>query len=302
MLDPFGVIKRIWCHPLNNGARSAALKRFLKWQLACRWFEVPVVIPFVNDTRLLMARGLHAATGNYYCGLMEYEEMAFLLHFLRKKDLFIDIGANIGSFTVLASGAVGAQSIAVEPSSTSYGWLQSNCALNALDERVELHRCAIGEQEGRIWITGNTSSSTNCVIPSSSRTKSGSVEVAMQPLDMILGDREPIMMKVDVEGYETAVLAGASKTLERSSLKCLAMEISIQGTRYGFNKNALFAAIRDHDFCPCVYNPVTRTLTQIEFAEFHPETTINGLFCRDIPFVEQRLRQAAAFTVLKRAL
>ena len=44
------------------------------------------------------------ATGNIYCGLYEFLDMAFLLHFLRNGDLFGDIGSNIGSYTVLATG------------------------------------------------------------------------------------------------------------------------------------------------------------------------------------------------------
>ena len=45
-----------------------------------------------------MARkGMTGASGNIYFGLHEFEEMGFLLHFLREEDLFIDIGAYIGS-------------------------------------------------------------------------------------------------------------------------------------------------------------------------------------------------------------
>jgi len=46
---------------------------------------------------------------------MNVNDMGFLLHFLRKDDLFLDVGANIGSYTVLAGGAVGAKSISFEP-------------------------------------------------------------------------------------------------------------------------------------------------------------------------------------------
>jgi hypothetical protein len=37
------------------------------------------------------------ATQNLYCELHEYNDMAFLLHFLREEDSFADVGANIGS-------------------------------------------------------------------------------------------------------------------------------------------------------------------------------------------------------------
>ena len=55
------------------------------------------------------------ATGNIYTGLHEFEDMMFLLHLLRPGDIFVDAGANIGSYTVLASAVVGAKSISFEP-------------------------------------------------------------------------------------------------------------------------------------------------------------------------------------------
>ena len=47
------------------------------------------------------AAGMTGATGNVYCGLHEFEDMALVLHALRPRDLFVDVGANVGSYTVL---------------------------------------------------------------------------------------------------------------------------------------------------------------------------------------------------------
>ena len=90
-------------HPLNRDDRLAAVGRFLRWQLSCRLLPGAVAVPFVNATRLLVTPGMTGATGNLYCGLHEYQDMAFVLHALRAGDRFIDIGANIGSYTVLAA-------------------------------------------------------------------------------------------------------------------------------------------------------------------------------------------------------
>ena len=54
------------------------------------------------------------ATGNIYAGLHEFVDMAFCLHLLRSGDLFVDVGANIGSYTVLASKVAGANSVTLE--------------------------------------------------------------------------------------------------------------------------------------------------------------------------------------------
>ncbi len=44
---------------------------------------------------MVVEPGTTGATGNVYCGLHEFEDMALLLHILRKVDRFVDIGANI---------------------------------------------------------------------------------------------------------------------------------------------------------------------------------------------------------------
>src|SRR5579872_7449447 len=108
-------LRFIWRHPISSGNRGAALSRYARWQIGVRVLGAPVVIPFVESTRLVCERSMTGATGNLYCGLHEFGDMAFLLHFLRAGDLFVDVGANVGSFSVLASGVVGASSIALEP-------------------------------------------------------------------------------------------------------------------------------------------------------------------------------------------
>ena len=47
------------------------------------------------------------ATGNLFCGLHEIEDMGFVLHFLRSDDIFLDVGVNVGTYTVLAAGVAG---------------------------------------------------------------------------------------------------------------------------------------------------------------------------------------------------
>src|SRR5262245_48181443 len=93
-------------HPLSRGRKFANLKRLFAWQIGSRLVPGPVAINFVNATKLLVRPGMTGATGNIYVGLHEFPEMSFVLHFLRPSDLFVDIGANIGSYTVLAAGAV----------------------------------------------------------------------------------------------------------------------------------------------------------------------------------------------------
>jgi len=92
-------------HPLTRNARLATLVRWLRWQVGSRLLPGPVIVPFVNDTGLIVRPGMTGATGNVYCGLHEFEDMALVLHALRLGDLFVDVGANVGSYTALGGGS-----------------------------------------------------------------------------------------------------------------------------------------------------------------------------------------------------
>jgi hypothetical protein len=119
-------------HPLTRDERGQALFRFVRWQVGSRVLGEPVAMPYVKDTRLLVESGMAGATGNVYAGLHEFEDMAFVLHALRPSSWFVDIGANIGSYTILAGGGSAAKCISVEPVPTTFEKLCDNVRLNEL--------------------------------------------------------------------------------------------------------------------------------------------------------------------------
>ena len=62
-----------------------------------------IIVPWVGDSRFITGSGETGLTGNIYVGFHEYEEMLFLLHALQPTDTFVDVGANVGEYTILAS-------------------------------------------------------------------------------------------------------------------------------------------------------------------------------------------------------
>jgi hypothetical protein len=107
-------LKFIVSHPLNRGRPLSALGRFAAWQIASR-LRSEIEFELIEGAKLIVSRGMTGATGNIYCGLHEFVEMGFLLHLLRPDDLFLDVGANIGTYTILGAGVCKARTIAFEP-------------------------------------------------------------------------------------------------------------------------------------------------------------------------------------------
>jgi predicted RNA methylase len=77
---------------------------------------------------------MKGATANMSIGLSEFADMMLALHFLRKGDLFVDVGANVGSYAVLASGVCRATTWAFEPDPNTVRSLKRNLAINNLND------------------------------------------------------------------------------------------------------------------------------------------------------------------------
>ena len=124
----------------------------------------------------------------------------------------IDAGANIGNHTVFFAAILGAKVEAIEPFPANYDLIRMNVVANGLERRVRIHCLALGEREGRgvAEIGQENNLGTVSVRPG------GSIgDIPIATLDSIAADLPVGLIKIDVEGGEAGVLAGASRTLRR---------------------------------------------------------------------------------------
>jgi FkbM family methyltransferase len=133
------------------------------------------------------------ATGSIYLGLPEFEQMSFLLHYLRQGDTFIDVGANVGSYTILASGVSGAQTIAFEPAQSEYDALIANVRLNTLDSLVDPRKLAVGDRIGEVSFFDKGVS--GCRIISDGN---GGVKTPISTLDAVIKEAKVRLIKIEL--------------------------------------------------------------------------------------------------------
>ena len=87
-------------------------------------------------------------------GVPYEEETTFAVYrILKPGDVFVDVGAHIGWFTLLAAEIVGPQGkvLAIEPEWKNYKRLQDNLELNNSNGNVEIARCVATSKNGRVW-------------------------------------------------------------------------------------------------------------------------------------------------------
>lgn len=276
-------------HPLLRGRPWLGFARFAWWQVRSRLQPGRHRYAWVGGAKLWLQRGWGGLTGNYYAGLHEFEDMAFLLHLLRPTDRFVDVGANMGSYTVLARRVCGAGTVSYEPVPSTFERLQDNLRLNdASDERSRLVQAAVGSAPGTLKMSLGQDA-MNHVVPADEAV---AVEVPVVTLDEDLF-ATPLLLKVDVEGFETEVFRGAQRHLANPALRAVIVELNGLGRRYGYDEVAVHDALCAAGFAPYAYEPFARRLRPLSAPGPH-----NTIYCRDLPFVEARLAAAPAVTWL----
>lgn len=155
-----------------------------------------------------------------------------LVSAVQQGDVILDVGANVGLYTILLAKAAGVQGrvIACEPQRQSFERLLGNISLNRL-QNVRAHDVALGAESGSallFWGSGNADSSL--MGPPTGR------DVGHERVRIVSGDEllaaerlgVPRIIKVDVEGSEFAVLRGLRSTLESRACEILCCEIHPQ--------------------------------------------------------------------------
>ena len=241
-----------------------------------------LIVPFIGNSKFIVKKGMTGLTGNLYCGLHEFYDMIFLLHFLRSQDIFFDVGANVGSYSILSSGFVGATSYSFEPVPDTFALLEANRLINLNSNKWHTKQLALGSDNSKLLFSTDNDT-MNCVVNSDYKGKKIVVDVLT--LDDFCKENNviPQIIKIDAEGFDEQVVLGRKKLLLNENL----FAIIIEG-----NSSIVQSELMMADFKPYSYNPFLRTL---DLGGSH-ET--NQLYIKNINFVLPRLKSASPINVL----
>lgn len=172
----------------------------------------------VKRDGLKIACGLAHGQGSYCAISGDYyeAELAWLLNQLRPQDVFVDVGANIGIYSLYAARTVGSSGlvISIEPSHGAFSLLQQNISLNGLTEIVTPLHAAASQTEGELFLTGDPTKWNSLQLKDSA----GGVPVRVTTVDNALKDPAKRgdfrFLKIDAEGVETDVLEGAWSAIQ----------------------------------------------------------------------------------------
>jgi FkbM family methyltransferase len=157
-----------------------------------------------------------------------------------RPELFIDIGANYGTHSILFMSA-GIPTISFEPNQKCFSYFEAVCALNGFKGRWE--RVAIGDKVGHVELVyPQNETSLGSIAPDvvSNMKEAGELttqKVLVRKLDDYLPEiaHKNILIKIDVEGFEREVILGGVRLIERYKPKIIFESIEAK-TRWSFGQ------------------------------------------------------------------
>lgn len=167
----------------------------------------------------------------------EVEVREFLDNYLKDGDVFFDIGANIGVFSVYAlKRHFGLTAYCFEPEYSNLHYLKENIVANGLMDRANIYAMAVSDIDG-ISTLHIQDTTPGAAVHTESKSNINTTDegyavvwregVAAVTLDRVCGELGvvPNAIKIDTDGNEGKILSGASKTLADLRLRSIVIEL-----------------------------------------------------------------------------
>lgn len=179
--------------------------------------------------------------------------VAWLEHELRAGDVFYDIGANVGTYSLIAAHR-GGTVVAFEPGYASYARLCDNVALNGFDDAIVPVPLLLSSTTGKARFDYSSlppgyakhavegEGMTGSRVPAEPVFRQQALAVRLDDAVRWFGLPPPNIVKIDVDGFELEVLGGSEETLGGGSLTSMLVELDRA------NEAALVALLGRHGF------------------------------------------------------
>lgn len=287
----FNALLNVWNHPYNKSRRLKALAIAIWWKCNQLFFHLPAVVKITDEFSIICYP--ESSFGSYivYARWPEYDECRFLATYLEKNDVYVDIGAHIGSeLLVAASKITKGRMFGFEPTLTTYGELLQNIQINSLEAKIKLFQQAVSNKSGVARFVLGTNSEMNHL--STSRKSSQGEKVKVVTLDefaMKNKIKKINVLKVDTEGAELQVFLGAKNLLKEQQVEVILFEVNQNISSFGATINELLIFLEKQGLQ--LFEFSNGKLKRIKSTQFVFKKTTNLVAGLKTAIVKKRLRK-----------
>jgi len=187
--------------------------RLVRW-LVRRLAAGQIRIKYAADAVVAIDPQDYIGWAIFKTGAYEPQTLALALHLMAAEPgLFVDVGAHFGWYTCAVAAIRGTKVLSIEPDAENCSALRTNIARNGY-QNVTICNAAIGPDAALLALSKRSPGNSGTVAVSAMTTTSGpQTWVAAVTLEAVLNElvrpaARPLVLKIDVEGFEPAVLAG----------------------------------------------------------------------------------------------
>jgi FkbM family methyltransferase len=256
------LMQRITEHPANAEHPWRAVGRSCWWQVRKRAGRRPIDIDYEGFRLRCYADSGSASNVWYFTARYDHPEMTFLDRYLRPGDHALDVGANIGTYSLFIAARVGptGRIDAVEAEPTTAERLRHTIGRNDLAGLVHLHPVAVDAQQGtvRFFVDRDVANG----IATEDDPRGLAIEVPARALDSLVApDRRLAVAKLDVEGVEVQALEGATALLSHQRPPVWIVEVIATQLRwFGTTADDLYDLYEAAGYEPYCYDVTTNQL------------------------------------------
>lgn len=236
---------QIFLRSESSRTMKEKLETFLRYLIIkfYKYLNISNILLMRNDKRIRFKiyPGCSISEKMYILGRYDYNVMHFLLDNIQNKDVFYDIGANVGPFSLLVSKKT-TNIFAFEGHPDTTKRLRKNFTLNGISPERAIN-VVITEKSGNINFLNNKGSAINKVIPF---TEKG-IKVKTISIDNFSEKNlTPNFVKIDTEGHELKVFKGMKKVLSSGGIDFISFEAN--GLTSSKNLNNILKLLQSYQF------------------------------------------------------
>lgn len=255
--------------------------RIFWWKFNQIFLKIPAIIELVPGTKCVCYPISSYGGLVVYTKLPDYFEQTFLLKNLKADSCFVDVGANIGVYSLLASSKITSGKIfAFEVSDAPLINLYENIALNKLDGKVQVVERLVSDKNGHEQFIEESISEISHIGNTSERDK-GRIcsSVKLDSFLKINEVKKVDLVKIDVEGAEFKVLKGLRRFLQDGKVKFVLIEINKNVSNYGSSPSEVFTFLNKFGYFGYSFNKKGK-LVRIYSKQIKDNTTNNYIFMK----------------------
>jgi FkbM family methyltransferase len=289
-----GWLRRLYDHPYNRQRPITAMVRLFRWH-ALQLSGCNGDFSFWGTRTIRCYPDADGSMWLLLNEIMDWNEFHFIRCFVRPNDIFLDIGANVGIYTLWASQFIDTRSsagriVAFEPDPANFLRLGQQIALNRL-EAIEIVPVALSDKTGSIRFSQGKDGMNHILIGPPGES---SIEVPTMTLDVYCAEKNiPHIdfVKIDVEGAEQLVLAGARRLLAAKKVDVIQIEFNEQVHARALEESKLLSILREFEYDLYRFTAATGELHMVPYIDFQHHENLFAI--HDISAVRRRLAENA---------